>query len=61
VAPDGATFDLQHEPRLRFEEFGALRTAAASDLGVGLPPDHVCWPDLGARRLVRLFPKWHAQ
>jgi DNA-binding transcriptional LysR family regulator len=24
-------------------------------------PDHVCWPDLDAGRLVRLFPGWHAQ
>jgi DNA-binding transcriptional LysR family regulator len=61
VGPDGAAFDLKHEPRLRCEEFGALRAAAAAGLGVALLPDHVCWPDLDAGRLVRLFPEWHAQ
>ncbi|WP_199192864.1 LysR substrate-binding domain-containing protein [Allosphingosinicella deserti] len=61
VAEDGAVFDLQHEPRFRCEDFGALRAAAAADLGVALLPDHVCWPDLDAGRLVRLFPEWHAQ
>lgn len=61
VGPDGASFDLQHDPRLRCEEFSALRAAAAADLGVALLPDHVCWPDLDAGRLVRLFPDWHAQ
>jgi DNA-binding transcriptional LysR family regulator len=61
VGPDGAAFDLEHDPRLRCEEFGALRAAAAAGLGVALLPDHVCWPDLDAGRLVRLFPEWHAQ
>jgi DNA-binding transcriptional LysR family regulator len=61
VGPGGEVFGLQHEPRLRCEEFGALRTAAAADLGVALLPDHVCQPDLDAGRLVRLFPDWHAQ
>lgn len=61
VGPDGAAFDLEHDPRLRCEEFGALKAAAAGDLGVALLPDHVCWPDLDAGRLVRLFPHWHAQ
>lgn len=61
VGPDGAAFELQHEPRLRCEEFTALRAAAAADLGVALLPDHVCWPDLDTGRLVRLFPGWHAQ
>ena len=46
IGPDGATFDLEHEPRMRCEEFSALRAAAAADLGVALLPDHVCWPDL---------------
>jgi DNA-binding transcriptional LysR family regulator len=59
--PDGASFRLEHEPRLRCEEFGPLRTAAAAGLGVALLPDHACWPDLAAGRLVRLFPEWHAQ
>jgi DNA-binding transcriptional LysR family regulator len=61
VGPDGAAFDLEHDPRLRCEEFGALRAAAAAGLGVALLPDHVCWPDLDAGRLVRLFSEWHAQ
>ncbi len=61
VGPDGAAFDLEHDPRLRCEEFGALRAAAAAGLGVTLLPDHACWPDLDAGRLVRLFPEWHAQ
>ncbi len=61
IGPDGAAFDLEHDPRLRCEEFGALRAAAATGLGVALLPDHVCWPDLDAGRLVRLFPEWHAQ
>jgi DNA-binding transcriptional LysR family regulator len=61
VGPDGAAFDLEHDPRLRCEEFGALRAAAAAGLGVALLPDHVCWPDLDSGRLVRLFPGWHAQ
>jgi DNA-binding transcriptional LysR family regulator len=61
VGPDGSTFDLEHDPRLRCEEFGALRAAASAGLGVALLPDHVCWPDLDAGRLVRLFPEWHAQ
>jgi DNA-binding transcriptional LysR family regulator len=61
VGPDGAAFDLDHDPRLRCEEFGALRAAAAAGLGVALLPDHVCWPDLDSGRLVRLFPGWHAQ
>lgn len=61
VGPDGAAFDLEHDPRLRCEEFSALRAAAAAGLGVALLPDHVCWPDLDAGRLVRLFPEWHAQ
>jgi DNA-binding transcriptional LysR family regulator len=61
VGPEGAAFDLRHEPRVRCEEFSALRAAAAADLGVALLPDHVCWPDLDAGRLVRLFPAWHAQ
>lgn len=59
--PDGASFSLEHEPRLRCEAFGPLRAAAAAGLGVALLPDHACWPDLGAGRLVRLFPEWHAQ
>lgn len=59
--PEGAVFHLEHDPRLRCEQFGALRAAAADDLGVALLPDHVCWPDLEAGRLVRLFPDWHAQ
>ncbi len=61
VGPDGAAFALEHDPRLRCEEFGTLRTAAAAGLGVALLPDQVCWPDLDAGRLVRLFPEWHAQ
>ncbi len=61
VGPDGSAFDLEHDPRLRCEEFGAVRAAAAAGLGVALLPDHVCWPDLDAGRLVRLFPEWHAQ
>jgi DNA-binding transcriptional LysR family regulator len=61
VGPNGAAFVLEHEPRLRCEEFGALRSAAAAGIGVALLPDHVCWPDLDAGRLVRLFPEWHAQ
>jgi DNA-binding transcriptional LysR family regulator len=61
IGPDGAAFDFLHQPRLRCEEFGALRVAAAADLGVALLPDHVCWPDLDTGRLVRLFPGWHAQ
>jgi DNA-binding transcriptional LysR family regulator len=61
VGPDGASFNLKHEPRLRCEEFSGLRAVAAADLGVALLPDHVCWPDLDAGRLVRLFPDWHAQ
>lgn len=61
VAEDGALFDLPHDPRFRCEDFGALRAAAAAGLGVALLPDHVCWPDLDAGRLVRLFPDWHAQ
>ncbi|WP_176484841.1 LysR substrate-binding domain-containing protein [Sphingomonas ginsenosidimutans] len=61
VGPDDATYDLRHEPRVRCEEFGALRAAAAAGLGVALLPDHVCWPDLDEGRLVRLFPGWHAQ
>ncbi|CAA9490435.1 MAG: Transcriptional regulator, LysR family [uncultured Sphingomonadaceae bacterium] len=61
VGPDGATIHLQHEPRLRCEEFSVLRAAAVADLGVALLPDHICWPDLDAGRLVRLFPGWHAQ
>jgi DNA-binding transcriptional LysR family regulator len=61
VGPKGATFDLQHEPRVRCEEFSALRAVAAADLGVALLPDHICWPDLDAGKLVRLFPDWHAQ
>ena len=61
VGPGGAVFDLRHEPRLRCEEFGALRAAAAADLGIALLPDHVCWADLDAGRLVRLARDWHAQ
>jgi DNA-binding transcriptional LysR family regulator len=61
VGPDSALFDFRHQPRLRCEEFGALRAAASASLGVALLPDHVCWSDLDAGRLVRLFPDWHAQ
>ncbi len=60
VGPEGTAFDLRHEPRLRCEAFGALRAAAAADLGVALLPDHVCRPDFDTGRLVRLFPGWHA-
>jgi DNA-binding transcriptional LysR family regulator len=61
VGADGAAFNLEHDPRLRCEEFGALRAAAAAGLGVALLPDHVCWHDLDAGRLVRVFPEWHSQ
>lgn len=61
VGPDGAAFDFEHDPRLRCEDFSALRAAAAAGLGVALLPDHVCWGDLDAGRLVRVFPEWHAQ
>jgi DNA-binding transcriptional LysR family regulator len=61
VGPAGETFDLQHDSRLRCEDFGAVRAAAAADLGVALLPDHVCWAEIDAGRLVRLFPGWHAQ
>jgi DNA-binding transcriptional LysR family regulator len=53
----GAALPARHLPPAP----GALRAAAAADLGVALLPDHVCWPDLDAGRLVRLFPDWHAQ
>ncbi|GAA3903838.1 LysR family transcriptional regulator [Sphingomonas limnosediminicola] len=61
VGADGAAFDFEHDPRLRCEEFGALRAAAAAGLGVALLPDHVCWGDMDAGRLVRVLPEWHAQ
>jgi DNA-binding transcriptional LysR family regulator len=61
VGRDGAAFNFENDPRLRCENFGALRAAAIAGLGVALLPDHVCWPDLDAGRLVRLFPDWHAQ
>ena len=61
VGPSGTMMDHQHEPRMKCEEFSALRAAAAADLGVALLPDHVCQADLEEGRLVHLFPGWHAQ
>lgn len=61
VGSEGATFDLRHEPRMRCEEFSALREAAAAGLGVALLPDHACWSDIDAGRLVQIFPEWRAQ
>ena len=61
VGSEGATFDLRHEPRMRCEEFSALREAAAAGLGVALLPDHACWSDIDAGRLVQILPEWRAQ
>ncbi len=43
------------------EDYGAVRAAAVSDLGIALLPDHNCADEIAAGRLVHILPEWRGQ
>ncbi|WP_395336116.1 LysR substrate-binding domain-containing protein [Novosphingobium sp. BL-8H] len=59
--PNGALAVHRHQPRMTCEDFAALRTAVAGNLGVALLPDHICQQDIAAGRMVQILPEWGGQ
>ncbi|MBY4638198.1 LysR family transcriptional regulator [Sphingopyxis sp. XHP0097] len=58
---DGTIDSIRHRPRLRCDDFSAVRAAALAGLGVALLPDHACAVELRAGTLVRVLPEWRSE
>lgn len=52
---------VTHTPRMTCADFGALRCAAISGLGVALLPEHFCAKELANGSLVHVFPQWRTE
>ena len=58
IGPTGATFALQHRPRLVADDLLTLKFAAERGAGMCVLPDYMCQDDIKAGRLALVLPGW---
>jgi DNA-binding transcriptional LysR family regulator len=58
VGPDGATFKLDHQPRVMCGDFPLTLASAIRGLGVAFLPETVCSQALDAGELEIILPEW---
>jgi len=56
--PEGASFTLNHRPRLVADDLLTLLQAARDGIGVTVAPDYMCHDDLQRGELVLALPGW---
>jgi DNA-binding transcriptional LysR family regulator len=58
LAKDGGVVALRVTPRLNSPDVGAVHTAVAAGLGLGVLPEFLCRNGFAMKRLLRLLPDW---
>ncbi len=59
--PHGASYELNHRPRLVADDLLTLKYAVVSGTGMCVLPDYMCADELGNGQLVKVLPDWGPQ